>query len=124
MNELQETLVSVRQDLGAWRAKYDALHRKLEAVNEVHEELVEKHKKAEKTLNVSVSSRFSDTPTCGYRVVVGGVDARVSIVRKARGTLQLTKPNGECIATWPDEFGDKLLLRFTRSSQSGDSESE
>ena len=83
-------------------------------------------RKAEKVLNASSTSRFSlqQSSQVGYKVLFGGCDARVSILRKARGTLQLTKPNGEVLATWSDdgECGDKLVLRFSRIALSGESD--
>ena len=126
VRELKETLTASRKENENWRIRYEVLERELESKSNVHEQLLYEHKRTEKTLDVSNQSKFASLQAskCGYRVLMGGVDARVSIVRKARGTLQLTKPNGEVIATWPDdgESGDKLLLRFTRSGQSGDSD--
>lgn len=127
VRELKETLGAARRDANTWRTKHEALEKERDGATNEHAQLVAQHKKAEKVLNASSTSRFSlqQSSHVGYKVLFGGCDARVSILRKARGTMQLTKANGEVLATWSDdgECGDKLLLRFTRSSTSCSDES-
>jgi|SaaInlV_125m_DNA_1040241.scaffolds.fasta_scaffold02489_8 hypothetical protein len=126
VRELKETLSASRRETETWRTKFAALEKELDSVRNERAQLYNQHKKAEKVLNASSTSRFSlqQSSQVGYKVLFGGCDARVSILRKARGTLQLTKPNGEVLATWSDDgdHSDKLVLRFSRSALSGESD--
>ena len=127
VRELKETLTAARKETDNWRIRYEVLERELDTTKNEHAQIAAVHKKAEKVLNASSTSRFSlqQSSQVGYKVLFGGCDARVSILRKARGTLQLTKPNGEVLATWSDDgefVNDKLVLRFSRSALSGESD--
>lgn len=118
VRELQESLGATRAEITRLEKRCETYELTLESTQNAHDQLRHRYDKVAKTLDVSVQQHAT-----GGKVVLGGVDARVSILRKARGTIQLTKPNGECLATWPDdgEYGDKLILRFSATCDSNDS---
>ena len=106
----------------------DSSEKAHESTKNAHQQLTEKHLATEKILNAASTSRFSmqEAAGIGYKVLLGGVDARVTVQSRARGVIQLTKPSGECLATWHTAIGqgDRLLLRFTQALADGDASGE
>ena len=128
VRELQETISQLRSTVSGLQKRCENSEKAHESTKNELAQLTEKHLATEKILNAASTSRFSmqESAGIGYKVLLGGVDARVTVQSRARGVIQLTKPSGECLATWHTAIGqgDRLLLRFTQALADGGASGE
>ena len=114
VRELEKSLSETRSSLEHTTAQLKQTTRTLEATRQECDALRARLTAKERALNlVQVDDIAPGTQVAG-KLVLGGVDARVSIRREMPGAIQLQTPGGDCLASWPhdSEHGDRLLLRF------------
>ena len=128
VRELQETISQLRSSVSGLQKRCEDSEKAHASTKNELAQLTDKHLATERILNAASTSRFSrqEAAGIGYKVLLGGVDARVTVQSRARGVIQLTKPSGECLATWNTGIGqgDKLLLRFTQALADGGASGE